>query len=135
LLFGLVHLGNPHASAISTASLMLAGVFLGLGLVLTGRLAIPIGVHITWNLFQGSVFGFPVSGTELSQTTVIAITQAGPGLWTGGRFGPEAGLVGVLALLVGSGLTLVWVWRRAGHLSLCTRLAEYAGKSGYSGAD
>lgn len=126
VLFGLAHLGNPYTSAISTANLVLAGAFLGLGLVLTGRLAIPIGVHITWNLFEGNVFGFPVSGTALSQTTVIAITQAGPELWTGGRFGPEAGLVGVLALLVGSGLTLVWVWRRSGRLSLCTRLARYA---------
>ena len=107
--FGVAHADNPNATAISTINLVLAGLFLGLGYVLTGELAIPIGLHITWNFFQGNVFGFPVSGTAVNQVTFIAIEQHGPELWTGSAFGPEAGLIGNLAILVGAILTLLWV--------------------------
>ncbi len=123
--FGLLHLQNPNASWISTGYLVLAGLFLGLGRVLTGELAIPIGLHITWNFFQGNVFGFPVSGTHFTQASVLVIQQAGPVLWTGGDFGPEAGLVGIGAILLGSLLTLAWVRRRRGWVALDLSLAEY----------
>lgn len=120
--FGLAHLGNPHASLTSTANLILAGLFLGLGYVLSGELAIPIGLHITWNLFQGNVFGFPVSGLALGPR-LIATAQHGPELWTGGPFGPEAGLIGVAAMGLGSLLILAWVRRRYGRVALQVQLA------------
>jgi hypothetical protein len=103
---------------------MLAGVFLGLAYVLTGELAIPIGLHITWNFFQGNVFGFPVSGGDFSQATFIAIEQGGPDVWTGGAFGPEAGLMGIVAMLVGSGLIVLWVRWRRGSVGLHLPLAQ-----------
>jgi hypothetical protein len=123
-IFGLLHLGNPNATAISTFNIALAGIFLGLGYVLTGKLAIPIGLHITWNFFQGNVFGFPVSGGTFSSTTFIAIEQGGPALWTGGAFGPESGLLGVLAMLIGSALTVLWVRWRYQRISLHLPLAQ-----------
>lgn len=121
--FGALHAGNPNATFTSTLSLVLAGLFLGLGYVLTGELAIPIGLHITWNFFQGNVFGFPVSGTQAG-ATIIGIAQGGPTLWTGGAFGPEAGLVGIAAVLLGSALTIAWVRYRYGRAGICEKLAE-----------
>lgn len=124
LVFGSLHAGNPHASIISTLNLVLAGLFLGLGYVLTGELAISIGLHITWNFFQGNVFGFPVSGTTPA-ATVVAVQQGGQEFLTGGRFGPEAGLIGIAAILLGSLLIYIWVRRKTGKASLQERLTIY----------
>ena len=125
VIFGLAHASNPNSTFVSSIGLILAGVFLGLGYVFTGELAIPIGLHITWNFFQGNVFGFPVSGAEFSGTTFVATAQWGPDLWTGGAFGPEGGLVGLLATLIGSLLILLWVRGRHGRIALQTELAEF----------
>ncbi len=121
-IFGVLHALNPNTTLTSTLMLLLAGLFLGLGYVLTGELAIPIGLHITWNFFQGNVFGFPVSGLPI-RTSLIAIDQGGPALWTGGEFGPEAGLLGLLAILLGCTLTIGWVRWRYGQATLHLDLA------------
>jgi hypothetical protein len=99
-------------------------MMLGTGYVLTGQLAIPIGLHVTWNLFQGNVFGFPVSGLDLTGATFIATRQAGPTLLTGGPFGPEAGLIAPAAMAVGVGLIALRVRHRTGKLGLHPPLAE-----------
>jgi uncharacterized protein len=125
LLFGLLHIFNPNATWYTTLTLVLYGIFLGFGYVLTGSLAIPVGLHLTWNFFQGNVYGFPVSGNTFDSVTVLATQQTGPPLWTGGVFGPEAGLLGILASLLGIGLVVLWVRWQTGRVSLRTRLAEY----------
>ena len=125
--FGFLHAGNPNATLVSTLNLIVAGLFLGFGYVLTGELAIPIGLHITWNFFQGNVFGFPVSGGG-TPATFIAIQQGGPDLWTGGAFGPEAGLIGLIAIAIGFALTTAWVKVRHGKVALRRELAVYSGK-------
>ncbi len=122
--FGILHAANPNASLFSTINLIIAGLFLGLGYVLTRELAIPIGLHITWNFFQGNVFGFPVSGGG-SAVSFIGIEQGGPKLWTGGAFGPEAGLIGLAAIAVGSLLIVLWTRGQRGALSLRGEIAEY----------
>jgi membrane protease YdiL (CAAX protease family) len=122
--FGLLHLANPNASLLSTVNITFAGLLLGTGYVLTGRLAIPIGLHITWNFFQGNVFGFPVSGIEPVSATFLTIEQGGPALFTGGVFGPEAGLLDPVATLVGSLLIWLWVRARSGNATLQPPIAE-----------
>lgn len=123
--FGLLHLLNDNSSLVSTLNLVAIGLFLGFGYFLTGELAIPIGLHITWNFFQGNVFGFPVSGGATA-VSVFATQQGGPDLWTGAAFGPEAGLIGLVAILVGFALTALWVKLRYGRIGVCSSLAVYA---------
>ncbi len=124
-LFGIAHAIRPDATFVGCANIALAGIFLGMGYVLTGSLAIPIGTHITWNFFQGNVFGFPVSGTTFFPATFAAIEQSGPDAWTGGAFGPEGGLIGTLAILLGILAVAVSVRFRYGKLTLFTDIARY----------
>jgi membrane protease YdiL (CAAX protease family) len=124
VVFGLLHIGNANVTTVGIVNIMLAGMLFGLPYILTGRLGLSIGLHITWNFFQGNVFGFPVSGGG-SQMTMIATLEQGPDLWTGGAFGPEGGLVGVAAMLLGCLLVLIWVRRGARHATLHLPLARY----------
>jgi membrane protease YdiL (CAAX protease family) len=108
-IFGVLHILNPAASWISTLGIVLAGLFLASGYLGTRQLWLPIGLHIGWNFFEGPVFGFPVSGLDFFHLIRIEVT--GPQLWTGGAFGPEAGLIVVPALAVGG--LLVWAYSQA----------------------
>lgn len=124
-IFGFEHFLNPNVSILGLANIAAHGLLLlGLAFVITGRLGLSIGLHITWNLFQGAVFGFPVSGMKLGQFPLVRITQNGPDLWTGGSFGPEGGLVGLLAIALGGLLVLTWVRVRTGRVRLQTALAQ-----------
>ena len=100
--FSLLHLANPHTTWTSAAGLFFAGVYLAYAYIRTKQLWLSIGLHIGWNFFEGVVFGFPVSGLDFYALTRIQVQ--GPVLWTGGGFGPEAGLIVLPSLLLGAGL-------------------------------
>lgn len=99
-IFALAHLFNPNLSWLSFLGLFLSGLFLAYGYLRTEQLWLPIGLHIGWNFFEGTIFGFPVSGQYFYQ--LIRQTASGPELITGGAFGPEAGLILLPALLLGT---------------------------------
>lgn len=122
--FGVLHADNPSATPVSTFNIVLAGLMLGSGYVLSGELAIPIGLHVTWNLFQGAVYGLPVSGFGPFGATFLTTKQGGPDLWTGGSFGPEGGLLAPAAMLLGISLIALWIRLRTGKTSLHTPIAE-----------
>lgn len=122
LAFGALHASNPNATLVSTLAISFAGVMLALGYLLTGELAIPIGLHITWNLFQGTVYGFPVSGLDFG-ASIVEVEQGGPEVATGGSFGPEAGLLGFGAMVAACLLTIAWVRWRYGGIEIDERVA------------
>jgi len=114
ILFGLLHFGNPGANWISTIGIFFAGVYLAYGYVRTKQLWLSIGLHIGWNFFEGVVFGFPVSGLDIYALLRIQVT--GPVLWTGGVFGPEAGLIVLPALMVGMLLIYLYTKNRDANI-------------------
>jgi membrane protease YdiL (CAAX protease family) len=123
--FGVLHYGNPNATLFSTACLVLAGLLFGLAYVITGELALPIGLHISWNFAQGNVFGFPVSGTDAGASLLATRLTGGPAWWTGGAFGPEAGASGLLAILAAAVAILAWTHHQRGTARPRLALARY----------
>lgn len=91
LYFGLEHLSNPNSNAMAVAGIFIIGLFFTYAYIRTGQLWLSIGIHIGWNFFENAVFGFPVSGFD--RPGLFHTVISGPELWTGGAFGPEAGLV------------------------------------------
>jgi len=100
LLFGLffvmAHLNNPgmtenDALLMGSINIGLASVLLGLALIKTGSLALPIGIHLGWNWAEGSLLGFGVSGSK-SQGYWTPVFNDLPRWFTGGEFGLEASL-------------------------------------------
>ena len=116
LIFGLAHLGNSNATLLSTFNIMMAGVLFGVGYIYTGQLAIPIGLHVSWNFFQANIFGWPVSGITYPAeiVSVIKTTQNGPDFITGGNFGPEGGLLGTFIFILGIIIIYIWLLLRNG---------------------
>ena len=112
--FGILHLGNPNATWVSAAGIFFAGIFLAFGYIRTKQLWLSIGLHIGWNFFEGVIFGFPVSGLDIYAMTRIEVH--GPALWTGGAFGPEAGLIVLPALIVGGLLIYLYTKNRDAFL-------------------
>jgi hypothetical protein len=84
---------------MAVVGIFLAGIFLGYAFIRSGQLWLAIGLHTGWNFFEGVVFGFPVSGLHFYRLTEARVV--GPELWTGGAFGPEAGLLLIPALALG----------------------------------
>jgi membrane protease YdiL (CAAX protease family) len=124
MVFSLLHILNPNTSVLSSINIFIAGLFLAAGYLLTGRLAIPVGLHISWNFFQGNVFGFPVSGGDTFAATIFKIQQSGPEIWTGGEFGPEGGLLGTMIQFIGLALILFYHKTRYNRTSLDLSLAD-----------
>jgi membrane protease YdiL (CAAX protease family) len=100
--FALVHAANPNANRAAMVGLTLAGIFFAYAALSSKALWLPIGLHIGWNFFEGTVFGFQVSGLDTQIFQLIQQRVAGPDLWTGGAFGPEAGLVLLPGLALGA---------------------------------
>jgi len=125
--FGLGHLNNPGATWVSSLAIAVGpGALLAAAYVATRSLWIPIGLHWAWNLFEGPVWGTPVSGMD---TPVLAVARLpGSTALTGGDFGPEAGLpcivfatalaiaFFVLAIRRHQIVTPAWMWWLAARL-------------------
>lgn len=112
VLFGVLHLSNANASFAGILNIALSGILFAVAYWVTNSLYLPIGLHFSWNFFLGPVFGYPVSGI-LQWPSIINTTVIGPELWTGGAFGPEAGLTGLFAILVGIAIVFAWAdWRK-----------------------
>ena len=112
-LFSLAHLANPNASWEAVVGLFFSGLFLAYSYLRTRQLWLSIGLHIGWNFFEGVIFGFPVSGSDFFR--LVYHTVHGPELVTGGAFGPEAGLVLLPALVLGTALIYIYTRNRNDH--------------------
>jgi uncharacterized protein len=109
VLFGLVHATNPGASAISVFGNALGGLIYGMAFLGALNIWFPFALHLGWNFTQ-TLLGFPVSGKDFPGP--LTTTSTGSDLVTGGDFGPEAGIIGILARFVVIGLLVGYLTLR-----------------------
>jgi membrane protease YdiL (CAAX protease family) len=99
ILFGALHLFNPHATLLGAVNTAGFGALFGYAFLRSHDLWLPIGMHFGWN-FTLSLFGEPVSGLTMNVTGHEMSWTAGA-LWSGGEYGPEASaLVPVVLVLL-----------------------------------
>ncbi len=133
LFFGFGHRGNPGATWVSSLAIAVeAGALLAAAYVATRSLWMPIGLHWAWNLFEGPVWGTPVSG--------IAAPSLGDSHGSPGHRGSPAGSSArrpgcrrwcsgprsavvfiVLAIRREQIVTPAWMWWIAGRFRRTTR--------------
>jgi membrane protease YdiL (CAAX protease family) len=106
--FAFAHVGNPNVTPLALANIALAGVWLSCAYLRTRALWLPIGLHFSWNFAQTTLFGFPTSGVAVDGRSILELVQAGPDWLTGGMFGPEGGILGTIALGLGTWHVLVF---------------------------
>jgi len=105
--FGLLHMGNPGATAQSVTVVVLAGIFLGAILVITRSLYAAWMAHFAWNWSMADLLHAPVSGIRFPYSG-YRVDDAGPDWLTGGSWGPEGGAAAVAGMTVGIALLIAW---------------------------
>jgi hypothetical protein len=81
--------------------------------MLARNLWVPMGLHAAWNFTQGFIFDVPVSGNEMHG--LVQAKLSGPVLLSGGAFGLEASMIGVM-LSIPLGVVLIALAARRGKL-------------------
>jgi uncharacterized protein len=123
LIFSVLHAGNPNVAAMALVNISIVGFVFALSYLWTNRLGIAIGIHFSWNFAMGAIFGMPVSGIRFRES-VLQTRGHGPELWTGGKFGPEGGIIGFLAIILLLLLIVAYLKIRDGGLRIRTEIAD-----------
>jgi membrane protease YdiL (CAAX protease family) len=108
--FGLLHIMNAGADFQSVALVTLAGVFLAVIRIVTGSLYAAWAAHFAWNWTMAAIFHAAVSGYSFD-APAYRYVDAGPDWATGGPWGPEGGIPAGLAMIIGTGMLLLWLRR------------------------
>jgi membrane protease YdiL (CAAX protease family) len=91
VLFALGHSNNLSFNGLALFNTILWGVVLGYAFVVSGDLWLPIGLHFGWN-WTLPMLGANLSGFTMGITGYAVHWKVG-GLWSGGAYGPEGGLL------------------------------------------
>ncbi|MBS5985003.1 type II CAAX endopeptidase family protein [Clostridium sp.] len=98
VIFSLMHYGNNGFSLIPFLNIFLVGILFGVMYVKTKSIWLSTGFHITWNFFQGCIYGMPVSG--ITTPKLYEMTFVGNPILNGGTFGPEGGLIVTMVIIL-----------------------------------
>jgi membrane protease YdiL (CAAX protease family) len=109
LLYLLYRTSDGMISNVFILNMLRASFLLTLPFILTRNLGVPIGLNLGWNFFANSVFGLNINELIFTKTSILAILVRGPISLTGGEAGPEAGLMGMGAIILGGFVVMAWV--------------------------
>jgi uncharacterized protein len=98
VLFAAAHGMNLSAGKLSLFNTFLWGVVLGYAVIRSGDLWVATGIHFGWNVTL-PLFGVNLSGFTMGLTGYTLEWRASE-LWSGGSYGPEAGLLTTIVVPV-----------------------------------
>jgi hypothetical protein len=101
IIFGSLHLINPHVTLVSALCTTIAGIFLSAAYMYYRSLWFPIAIHFAWNFTQNGIFGTITSGNEKT-SSFLSTKMKGPEIITGGQYGPEGAIQTLLFYLMGT---------------------------------
>ena len=104
-LFSLVHIANPNFDFLSFINILLAGILLGSSYIYTRNLCFPIALHCFWNLIQGPVLGYEVSGNKFCDG-LLTLYLPEANLINGGAFGFEGSILCTVLMVAGTAVIL-----------------------------
>ncbi len=111
IIFGGLHLINPHVTLVSVLCIIVVGVLLGAAYMYYRNLWVPIAIHFAWNFTQNGIFGAITSGNE--KTGSLLTTQMnGPEILTGGQFGPEGSIQAVLLCFIAAAVIIRQLYKQ-----------------------
>lgn len=119
-LFGLMHAANLGANKLAIANVALVGVWLAFTVFRTGSMWLAIGFHLIWDLLEAGFWGEPLSGAGVRASVLVRVSS-NDALWTGGDFGPEAGLPTTVMLAAFILLFALWPKRKGEVLEVTPR--------------
>lgn len=99
IIFSLMHSSNQGIGVLPYINIALVGILFSYMYLKSGTIWMCIGYHITWNYFQGYVFGFNVSGNV--SEGILHTSYETNNIFNGGVFGPEGGLFVTAVILAG----------------------------------
>ena len=105
VIFAALHSGNPYSTWLGLANTAGFGILFGYAFLRSHDIWLPIGLHFGWN-FTLPLFGVNVSGLNVRLTGFAMQWSAGP-IWSGGDYGPEAGVLTSAVLF----LVFIYLWR------------------------
>lgn len=113
--FGFVHLLNPAGTLTGAIYISIeAGLLLAAAYMLTRRLWLSIGFHMSWNYVQSAIFSGIVSG-GVTDPGLIRSNIKGPDVLTGGSFGLESSVI-AFTLCTATGMVLLIMAVRRGKI-------------------
>jgi len=115
--FLLTHMSNPGMTGeikiFASINIFIASIMFGLAYLRTNSLIMPIAFHFMANWVQGTLLGFGVSGNE--QASIMKPIFHNAPVWlSGGNFGLEASVPGLLSVLIASFILYRWRQFQAG---------------------
>lgn len=113
VVFALVHvpgaLSEGYSPWLTALMIFSMGLLFGIAYLLTGELALPMGLHLAINFVSGNVFGIEGISTMEGVPTLFAFETAESGLAA-----PMSGVPILVSLAVGCALVVGWCYRRRG---------------------
>ncbi|MBU3135512.1 CPBP family intramembrane metalloprotease [Clostridium gasigenes] len=106
IIFSAMHLGNAEIGVLPLINIFLIGIAFGYMFMKSSNIWMPIGFHITWNYFQGYIWGFQVSGNVVDGMYQLKTVK--DSILNGGAFGAEGGLMVTFVILLTIGFVAMY---------------------------